>query len=45
VIYWDEQGFLDAFIAPNLQYWEEKCPDWASKLGVQTEEIDVEECD
>ena len=45
VIYWDEQGFLDAFIAPNLQYWEEKCPDWASKLGVQTEEVDVEECD
>lgn len=41
-IYWDEQGFLDAFIAPNQQYWEEKCPDWASKLGLEVEEIDYQ---
>jgi hypothetical protein len=48
VIYWDEQGFLDAFIAPNEQYWSASCPDWAEKLGLQVEEVDaeeVEECD
>jgi hypothetical protein len=48
VIYWDEQGFIDAFVAPNEQYWSASCPDWASKLGLQVEMVDadeVEECD
>ena len=48
VIYWDEQGFIDAFVASNEQYWSASCPDWASKLGLQVEEVDadeVEECD
>jgi hypothetical protein len=48
VIYWDEQGFLDAFIIPNEQYWTASCPDWAEKLGLQIEMVDADavgECD
>lgn len=49
-VFWDEQGFVNSFVSPNLTYWEQNHPDWATKLGIEvsmvrTTKMIVSECD
>lgn len=44
--YFDYIGFYTAFVRDNLALWEERQPEWRSKINMpEFEEVEVEECD